>query len=73
MNSSDECIMEKLIETTKEELILEFWFYQYGSQIGTLSLIINSLEVIWKSVGSQKNEWSFKSVNIPINTYKVFS
>lgn len=70
-SSSDICKLEQKIKTTQKDLNLAFWYYQYGSQIGNLKLIINQNKTIWESNGRQKNEWLFVSVVLPANSYHV--
>lgn len=70
-NDHEECIIELNINTTKKELFLEFWYFQYGSQVGTLSLITNSRTLIWNSSDRKKNEWIFASVYLPALTHRV--
>ncbi|RMZ95741.1 MAM and LDL-receptor class A domain-containing 1-like [Brachionus plicatilis] len=68
---SDQCIMEHSLENISEIHILEFWYHQYGSQIGTLSLVINSSINVWSSVGRQRIAWTFAKVYLPTYTNKV--
>ena len=51
----------------------EFWYYMYGTQIGTLELVKDSEEVLWSLTGRQKNEWLFAQIKIPAGNYLVNS
>ncbi|CAF0838316.1 unnamed protein product [Brachionus calyciflorus] len=70
-NPNDSCSLVHNIEKTIQNLNLKFWYFQYGSQIGTLQLVINSQQIIWKSHGRLKNEWLLADVILPANTFKI--
>ena len=51
----------------------EFWYYMYGTQIGTLQLIKDDEEVLWSLTGRQRNEWLFAQIKIPAGDYLVIN
>jgi hypothetical protein len=57
--------------TLDRETAISFWYYMYGLQIGSLSLILDDVNILWKKIGRQQNEWSFATVNLPAGEHKV--
>jgi hypothetical protein len=54
-----------------EESDLQFWYFMYGSQIGTLELIVNN-NPIWSLTGQQENKWLLAEVTLPPGNNMVF-
>ena len=67
---TNKCKLSKDINIEAES-DFEFWYYMYGTQIGTLELIKDSEEVLWSLTGRQKNEWLFAQIKIPAGNYLV--
>ena len=63
------CIISQEINI-KENTTFSFWYFMYGSQIGTLHFFKDE-EVIWTRIGRQKKEWLKAEVGLPIGIYNV--
>ena len=54
-----------------DETELQFWYFMYGLQLGTLELIANSDTVLWSLTGGQANNWMSANVKLPAGNYLV--
>lgn len=67
---TDKCTLRQNINLNTQ-VYLQFWYFQYGLQIGTLQLIVNDAQIIWEMSGKQKNEWLFANISIPADAFVV--
>ena len=68
-NETDKCKLFKVVEI-EEISLLEFWYFMYGSQIGTLELLVND-EIVFSRSGKQSNQWLKAQVDFQPGTYIV--
>jgi len=54
-----------------KETKFEFWYFMFGSQIGTLELVLNNSNVVWSLSGKQENSWLLAEVQLPAGNYLV--
>jgi hypothetical protein len=69
VNLNDVCELKKNIKLDTDRG-LEFYYYMYGRQIGTLLISAND-NVIWSLSGSQDDEWLYADIVLPKGDYQV--
>ena len=67
---ADICKLSKNVDIIISESGFQFWYYMYGTQIGTLELIVDN-NVILSLTGRQKPEWMLAQVKLPAGNYLV--
>ena len=65
----NKCELKKYIEIN-QQLKFSFWYYMYGTLIGTLELKRDE-QVLWSKTGKQKNEWLFAEVFLEPGSFQV--
>ena len=68
-NQARKCELTKSVEIN-EQLKFSFWYYMYGTLIGTLELKRDN-KVLWSKTGRQKNEWLFAEVSLSPGSFQV--
>ncbi len=71
INEQNKCRMGQNVTVEKNSTKFEFWYFMFGSQIGSLELTINGSQVVWTKTGRQQNEWLLARLEIPAGSYYV--
>ena len=70
-NPTDACKLSKSVNISVFS-DFQFWYFMWGTQIGTLELIADS-NTLWSLTGRQKKEWLLAQVKLPPGNYLVIS
>ena len=66
---SDRCTLKKSVMVTQQSE-LSFWYFMFGSQIGTLELTVDG-ESVWSLTGSQEKAWLRATVQLDQGEHAV--
>ncbi len=67
--TEDKCKLTNDLQIN-EKLKFSFWYYMYGSTIGTLELKRDD-QVLWSKTGRQKNEWLYAVIILEPGSFEV--